>query len=130
MVVPRRFILVDDDPTSNLICTKVIQKQFPTVKVTSFTDPSLALRSIVDEYEKSEFVEPSALFVDLNMPVLTGWEFIECFKKLNTAFQQCFAIFIVTSSISERDKRRAADDPIIQGFISKPLSQQSLIRLF
>lgn len=130
MKVPRRFIIVDDDPISNLICTQVIQSQIPTAEVTSFTDPSLALKSIVNEYETSELIEPSVLFVDLNMPVLTGWEFIESFKKLNTQIQQYFSVFILTSSIDERDKRKAAVDPVIQGFISKPLSKPDLIMHF
>jgi CheY-like chemotaxis protein len=130
MEEPRRFIIVDDDPISNLICTQVIQSQFSIVDVTCFTDPSLALESIRNEFGKSEFVEPSVLFVDLNMPVLTGWEFIECFKRLDARIQNNFSVFILTSSIDERDKRRAGIDPVIQGFISKPLSKQDLIMHF
>jgi CheY-like chemotaxis protein len=128
MEVPRRFIIVDDDPISNLISTQVIQGQFPLADVRSFTDPSLALESMVNEYGTSEFVEPIVLLVDLNMPLMTGWEFIESFKMFNTRIQRHFSVFILTSSIDERDKRRAALDPIIQGFISKPLSKKDILK--
>jgi len=63
------------------------------------------------------------------MPVMMGWEFLDEFKKLSSGIQNHFKIYILSSSVDERDKERAAREPLVEGFISKPISKDRLIQL-
>jgi CheY-like chemotaxis protein len=65
---------------------------------------------------------PHFIFLDINMPVVDGWLFMDEFVRLKPAFGQVPRVFIVSSSIDPRDMQRAADHPDIEGYIEKPIS--------
>jgi CheY-like chemotaxis protein len=113
------FIVVDDDSTNNLICKFAIQKASPGAAIQLFTEPEDALREIKENHEVGG---PTLLFLDINMPSMTGWEFLEIFKEFDAETMQRFTIYILSSSIDDRDRIRANNNPLVSGFLSKPLN--------
>lgn len=122
------FILIDDDPASNMICSAVIKKVFTNANVISFLRPDEALIFIEKECVKPE-CSRSVLFLDINMPALSGWEFLEEFKNFNTEIKKKIKIFMLTSSVAESDKVRAVDNNLVSSLISKPLRKETLKHL-
>lgn len=124
MKKPERYIVVDDDVTNNLICEYNIKSFDTKVDIELYTQPEKALESI-KEFDKTLKYTHTILFLDLNMPTMTGWEFLEAFEKICENIRAHFSIFVLTSSIENFDKE-AARFPYVQGFYSKPLTKNHL----
>lgn len=78
-----RFIVIDDDALNNKICKACIAKLFQDAPVVTFTDPQLGFKHVETEYANTEEDHEAILFLDINMPVMNGWEFLELFEKLD-----------------------------------------------
>ena len=106
-------MLVDDDPVFVSLCEKFVQFGRYQITFQSYTDPEVALSAFLKK-------QPDVLLLDLNMPAMDGWDFIESLsgKKIESE------LHILTSSIDSRDKRRASMYPIVKGFLNKPLTRK------
>ncbi len=119
------FIAIDDDRIDNMICSKIIQQALPGADVKTFTDPEAGLehlKSLSEERDNKQGI----LFLDINMPTLTGWEVLERFKNFPDEFKKQIKIFILSSSVSPKDKELADNNPLVHNFIQKPLTKQKL----
>jgi len=119
---PEHFIVVDDNRTNNLICEFAIRKYKKEADINLFTEPEVALQNIEDKYALEKENLPTLVFLDINMPSMTGWEFLEKFRQLGDRVHKHFIIYILTSSVDDRDKEKAESDPLVAGFFSKPLT--------
>jgi CheY-like chemotaxis protein len=122
------FIVIDDDEINNFICLNIIKSLCPHADIKTFTDPQLGLLHIqsIDSGRRNRDV---VLFLDLNMPVLSGWEVLSRFEKLPSFNEEHFKTFILSSSIAAEDKERANENKLVFGFIEKPLTRQNLTTL-
>ena len=128
--LPDRFIVIDDDTINNTICELALKKVFKDIDVKLFDLPVLAFKEIAEEYSLSASAIPTVLFLDINMPEMTGWAFLDKFKELDSRVRNQFTIFILSSSIDHRDREKAGFNPLVSGFIEKPLSSGRLKELF
>ena len=126
--INKNFIVVDDDSVNNLICQKVIRHVFPKSSVLIFIDPEEALIYIRSTYTASAG-KLSILLLDLNMPILSGWDFLEVFEDFDTNIKSLFKIYILSSSNDQGDKDRAANNINISGYIEKPLTKEIIEKL-
>lgn len=123
-------MFVDDDPINNSLCTYVIMKSFPGTDIEQFTEPVKGLEFIEKDYTGRDAPVPTVLLLDINMPEINGWEFLDLFKKMSNDILSQFTIFILSSSVDQRDKDKAASEPLVSGFISKPLSIDAIKQIF
>lgn len=125
----KRFIVIDDDPISNLLCSKNIKKNLQEVEVITFTEAEKGL-----DYIKSSLNEPNIgdiiLFLDINMPTMSCWEFMQQFEKIDTLIKNQIFIYVLSSSIHQDDKQKAKNNPNVVDYIEKPLSVEFLKRTF
>ncbi|QNF32878.1 response regulator [Adhaeribacter swui] len=112
----KTVMLVDDNMINNFIMKQIISNVDEQLEVKDFTSPQDALHNI-------EKVNPSLIFLDLNMPVMNGWHFLD-----NMAAQQMetYKVYILTSSTSELDRQRSGNYQNVLGFLNKPLDQEIL----
>lgn len=127
MEKPQRYIVVDDDRTNNIICEHVLRNWDSKASVELYLQPEEALRKIRED--KQNFGISTVLFLDVNMPTMSGWEFLDVFKTFNEDVREQFAIYILTSSIEDFN-REAEKYPFVSGFLSKPLKKKDLEEIY
>ena len=118
------FILIDDDNISNFINERIIRMEYPDAEITPFTNP---LKGI--EYISANLAQKSILFLDINMPEMTGWEFIEHITKINLNIIENLNIYILSSSIEPSDIEKVKNNSSIVDFVEKPLTTKFLASL-
>lgn len=119
------YIIIDDDPTNNLICDTVIKQIDPSAVILIFEDPEEAIVKILEMYSTSRTYLPTILFLDINMPVMNGWEFLEVFKSFTDVLKEQFEIYILSSSTEDFSAKRK-EYPFIADFLQKPFSASTL----
>ena len=122
MEIPNRFIVVDDDPSSNLLCSYAIKRIFPGMDVRLYENPVSALEIIKEEYSNPSHNVATVLLLDINMPEVSGWDFINEFKDFSDHLHKQFSIYILTSSVSKSDREVSTLLPFISGYFTKPLN--------
>ena len=86
----------------------------------NFTDPLLGLEHLVSSLERDS--SKTILFLDINMPVLTGWEVLNKLKEREQKILEPLTVYILSSSIDPQDMNLATTYSMVEGFISKPLT--------
>jgi CheY-like chemotaxis protein len=115
------FIVVDDDYINNFLCQEYILLVAPAANVITFTHPRECIAYIRGKYIPGAQID-TIVFLDINMPVINGWEVLEEFNNFPDELQQHLKIYILTSSVAEEDKELAINNPLVSGFYEKPLS--------
>lgn len=128
MKTPDQFLIIDDDPSNNLLCKASIKKTFNHADFVAFTTSAEGVNYIATEYTKHPV--PTILFLDLNMPPLAGWDVLSTFHDMFAKLNKSLKIYILSSSIDPADKLRAAANDLVEGYIEKPLSREKLQTLF
>ncbi len=121
-----RFYLVDDDELFHLIHKRFLKSQLPKAEIISFLDPREALKAIIG---KTNDPTPSVLLLDLNMPYLTGWEWLDAYARQVGTPPASLKIFILSSSDSVQDRNRARNYSCIAGYLVKPLTKEAIATL-
>ncbi|MDF2455381.1 MAG: two-component response regulator [Cytophagaceae bacterium] len=119
-------LLVDDDEVCNFISVTLLKHLHLSESIHSVTNGNEALRFLKENAViETATVFPEVIFLDLNMPVMDGFGFLEQLNKTMPAYASVCKIFILTSSESplDIDRCRRYD---IAGYISKPLTEEKL----
>ena len=120
--------IIDDDPIQVLLLERTLCKQKLCKRLYVFKNGLEALnhlKAIIDD----PALFPDIIFLDLNMPVLDGWGFLEEFKNLRSAVDKSVRLYIVSSSVWQKDIDKAKGVPEVTDFIIKPISINQLFRV-
>lgn len=110
------IFLVDDDPINNLINKRLLGKIEIAKDVVEFLEGEEALLKLND----IDVNESILIFLDINMPVLNGWEFLDKYQEIYA--ERSDKIVILSSSIDYQDRFKAQGYKIVSGFLEKPLT--------
>ena len=119
------FIVIDDDKTNNLICRKIISIALKTANIATFTDPELALAHILSAYSATD-AENAIVFLDINMPVLNGWDVLNKLQGYPISVTNKLTIYMLSSSLAQDDIQKAKSCPLVSDYITKPISKLML----
>ncbi|NHA03331.1 response regulator [Mucilaginibacter sp. HC2] len=126
------ILLIDDDLPTNFIHKKVIERAAVDTAVKSITNVQEALDFITHSgiYEHTaEIPRPGLIFLDINMPGLDGWDFMEAYNRLDLRFKARLVIIMLSTSLNPEDKSMALIDKEVVTFLNKPLRPEMVTAL-
>ena len=121
----RSILLLDDNFATNYFHKKVIKKASCTESVVDFRKGEEAL-----DYLREEAIEPPELmFVDINMPTMSGWEFLEILETSEKDVERSTTVILLSTSLSPEDVEKANKIPLIKDVLLKPLSKETIYKI-
>jgi CheY-like chemotaxis protein len=118
-----KVLIVDDDSVIVLLHKEMVRR-FISPEVQCFLNGKKALDYLTEHYIEGG---PILILLDINMPVMNGWELLDALQALPSS--NLISVIMVTSSIDTRDKERAKQYPQVIDFVEKPLSIKTCNRL-
>ena len=117
-------IVIDDSVLERFLAEKLMQNCRFAEQVTSFNSPIDALQYLTS-LKNSQDKFPEVIFVDIQMPLMNGFEFLDKFMEFPEDARQHSKIVMFSSSQAPEDYSRMKQHPVIARFLSKPLSEES-----
>ena len=128
------IMLIDDDEPTNFLSSMLIEEAECAKKIKVVQSGQKALEylknsSLDDLTPGNDEEKPDLIFLDINMPAMNGWEFLENYKKLKKEQQSKMVIIMLTTSLNPEDKLKAEHMPEVSGFENKPLTPEIIDRV-
>lgn len=123
--------LIDDDHLTNFLNKKVIEQTGLKVdiQVSEGVNRALDFLTSTGEFEGQEFPCPGIIFLDINMPGLNGWDFMERYEKLSPDQKAKMVVAMLTTSENPSDRQKAEGFKDIHHFFTKPLTREKVMGL-
>jgi CheY-like chemotaxis protein len=118
----KAIILVDDDPTTNHY-HQIVLREWGVAEAIHVTTNGLEALTFLKSYPQDK---PSLIMLDINMPVMNGFEFLEEYQKLDELYKASFVVFMLTSSLHPRDVERAEKFKDLNGYCEKPMTEEMI----
>ena len=118
--------VIDDDAIYQIIVNKIIQKSEMFSAISSFKNGKEAIDVVTNSLNNCESL-PDIILLDINMPIMDGWEFMEELETLKSSITKQIIVYIVSSSIAIEDKNKSKTYPDILGYLSKPINMNDLV---
>lgn len=112
------ILIVDDDEDNTIVMSHLIKKENLATTVAVAIDGEAALQYLQNN------PPPSLILLDINMPRMNGWEFLEEYYKLPSKVQQSVVVVMLTVSLNPDDRKRASEQDL--DFVNKPLTADLL----
>lgn len=119
------ILLIDDDETTNYF-HKTIVNNSGFVDKCVIAENGLEALELLQSDKEGNFLQPDLIFLDINMPKMNGWEFLEEYKKLNASQRDKMVLIMLSTSINPADREKAKTYDAINDFISKPLTLEAI----
>lgn len=123
--------LIDDDKIYLNLIKKIIETKALCENLIVFNDGKQSIdyfETLLKSSNKDRI--PDIIFLDLNMPVMDGWQFLERFTKIKNKFNKVITLYIVSSSIYPEDINRAKSIETVEDYLIKPIIISDLAKLF
>jgi CheY-like chemotaxis protein len=120
------ILLIDDDLTINYLHNRLIEKSTIADHTLIAKNGIEGITAFLELNERLHSTDKVILFLDLNMPIMNGWEFLEKLSKVKSDITMDYKIYILSSTINPDDKKKAKNHALVSGFLSKPLTKENL----
>lgn len=122
------FIVIDDSPIDCLIVKKVIGFSGQSSDIKVFNDATLALRYI-EESDGENHSPISFITLDIMMPIMNGFEFLDRFIQFSDAVKEKYKIVILSLSNNEHTMKRLKNYPVIEAVVEKPITTDKFMAI-
>jgi len=128
MTKPFIICLIDDDDIYQFTFTKGLKSSKIAKRILVFSDGEEAMDFMLDNVSNPEAL-PDVIFLDINMPVMDGWEFLEEFVELKPKVGKEITIYMVSSSVDPADVDRAKAISDVSDYLIKPVGEDQLSKI-
>lgn len=122
-----KLVVIDDNPTDHYIMQRLLHNNYNCEQATYTYDGRLVLDYL--EAHKGTDAFPDLIFLDLDMPEITGWEFLDELEQINRGAKKAVEVYIMSSSIRSSDVFYSKKYACVNSFMTKPLSREDLKRV-
>jgi CheY-like chemotaxis protein len=123
------ILFIDDDPITLMLCKMVISKSLFSKEIVTAKNGEEALQyfnTFKQANTNAQLTKPQLIFLDLNMPVMSGWEFLDSFSTPEYSEFNNTKVIILSSTIDPEDLEKSNKYPMVIDFLSKPISKEML----
>jgi CheY-like chemotaxis protein len=124
----KSILLVDDDEVSNFLSDIIIRDTITIEEINTCMNGQEAL-DFLDRNLKTPSGLPDVIFLDLNMPVMDGWDFLKEYRKMAGSLGRKPLVFILSSSVYREDIEYSRKFEEVSGFLTKPLTPEQVISI-
>jgi CheY-like chemotaxis protein len=121
-----QILCVDDDAITLMLCKKVIERASFSAEIITANNGEEALALFHKLKNQHSAKKPQLIFLDLNMPIMGGWEFLDNFTSAEYEEFNHIGIIVLSSTINPEDLIKAKKYPVVIDFLSKPISKNML----
>lgn len=121
-----KIMLIDDDEIHSNLCYELILKSGITQSVSIFNDAEEALQFIRENTAKPDAL-PDLIFLDINMPFMDGWEFLDAYESVKPEIGKEIVLILLTSSVYKNDIEKAKQYKSVVEYIKTPISINKLL---
>lgn len=119
----KRILLIDDDQVTNFLNRKLIEQSNVPIEVKTVISVTEAIAFLREN--KNHWI-PDVIFIDIFMPIKSGWDFLDEFQKEFESQATTIKLYMLSSSSENEDVTKAKDHFLVKDYISKPLSKNML----
>jgi CheY-like chemotaxis protein len=121
-------LIVDDDRVYRFAAVKIIAATEMAGNIIECNDGQEALNFIKNNIDTPTNL-PDIIFLDINMPVMNGWDFLKAFSVLVHQLPKTIHIYVVTSSIDKTDVERSKEFSVVTDYVVKPVTKETFSKL-
>jgi CheY-like chemotaxis protein len=121
--------MIDDNPMEHLIMQRMLDS-YELFPGTAHSADGRLIMEFLEENCTDVNHLPDVIFLDLNMPVYSGWDFMSSFAKIYPRLKKSIAIYVLSSSIDPEDVDKSKKYSFVKDFIVKPIEKQTLVDLY
>lgn len=121
-----KLFLIDDDNIVVYLTKRIINNSYPNIEIVSFEDGSDALDRLQELANSSDQDFPEFILLDIHMPMVDGWEFLEAYEKLPSNKRAKCKLMMHSSTADPKEIERALSFQSVIDFIAKPLKIEKL----
>lgn len=124
----KKVMVIDDTQIDRYIAERVI-KRYSFAEEVINVESGLKALDYLKTHSGAPDELPRLVFLDINMPEMNGFEFLEAYNQLPDIIKNTCIIMMLTTSLNEMDRQQAECNPFVHSFLNKPLSEQKLAEL-
>jgi len=128
METVKKIFLIDDDKLFIFLLKKTIGLTGIPTDITDFIDGTQALQYLRDNTANADAL-PDIIFLDLRMPIIDGWEFLEEYARIAPGMQKKNKLYVFSSSIAPYDIEKAKGNALVTDFIIKPILKEKFLEI-
>ena len=124
------ILLIDDDEPTNFLSQMIIEEADCAAEIQIAYSGDQAIDFLTSQGTSTSgqntYPCPDLIFLDINMPAMNGWEFLQKYNSLEKEHKGNIVIIMLTTSLNPDDRLRSKDFPDVSGFENKPLTREKL----
>lgn len=121
-----KVFIIDDEQVSIFLVRGMLELEGIAEGVEAFMSAVEALQALIERNKENR---PDVILLDLNMPVMDGWQFLDTIRTFEPGFMGKCKVYILTSSLDHSDLLRVQNYPDVAGYLHKPISSEDIKKI-